>query len=352
MRVYTGSVIGGGMGGRLSMSALSASPRFELKAMADLKADVRGELHALHPEIELFANHNELFRACPTDVVCVSTFPPTHREVVLEALKLPLVGILCEKPLGDTYVAGREILEAVKAAGIPMAVPHGMLKQKHVEEIIARVRGGEIGTLELVEMECHRWDIMNAGIHWLNLFVNLVPDDPAKWVMCAIDDTMRTYRDSMQVETTAVTMVETHAGVRMVMQTGDDVHIMRPGKDFIFRLIGTRGTIEFYAYENCYLLTNAQHPNGSEIVPQPYAEGAHQRHLEGIIEQAESGKLDYSIAESSLRALELVEAAYLAAEHHCQVLLPLETFTPPAPNDWQPGKPYSGSGGGRDGRKL
>jgi predicted dehydrogenase len=352
MKVYSASVVGGGMGGKLSMRALAASSHFNLEAAADLRADVRSELQRLYPNIKLYASHQELFAACPTDVVCVSTFPPSHREVVLDALKLDLAGILCEKPLGDTAAAGRDILQAVKARKLPMAVPHGLLKLKHSEEIIARVRGGEIGALELVEIECHQWDIINAGIHWLNFFVNLVPNDQAAWVMALAEGSTRTFRDGMQVETTAITYVLTVGGVRAVMHTGDEVMIRRPGKSFMFRIIGTQGTIEFYAWEGVYLLTNAQHPNGEVFKPEPYPVGPHQRHLEGMIAQAESGVLDYSIPESSLAALEIVEAAYISSAHRCKVMLPLETFTPPPETGWQPGQPYAGIGGGRDGRKL
>ncbi|MCE5258742.1 MAG: Gfo/Idh/MocA family oxidoreductase [Chloroflexi bacterium] len=352
MQVYTASVIGGGMGGRLSMNALVVSPRFRLIAMADLRADVRKHLYEMNPNIKLYASHKDLFADCPTDVVCVSTFPPSHREVTLDALKLNLAGILCEKPLGDTAAAGRAILSAVKMRGLPMAVPHGLLKLKHSEEIIARVRGGELGELELVEIECNKWDIINAGIHWLNFFVNLVPDDPAAWVMSLSESSTRTYRDGMQVETTAVTYVQTVGGVRLVMHTGDAVQIRRANKDFIFRLVGTRGVIEFYAFEGVYLLTNQQYPNGQVFTPEPYSASPHQRHLEAMIDQAESGKLDYSIPESSLAALELVEAAYISSAHRCKVTLPLEQFVPPAEPQWLPGQPYSGSGGGRDGRKL
>ena len=110
MKVYSASVIGGGMGGKLSMNAIVASPRLRLAAVADLRADVRKQLHELNPNIKLYASHRELLADCPTEVVCVSTFPPSHREVVLDALELNLAGILCEKPLGDTTAAGRDIL--------------------------------------------------------------------------------------------------------------------------------------------------------------------------------------------------------------------------------------------------
>jgi hypothetical protein len=65
-----------------------------------------------------------------------------------------------------------------------------------------------------------------------------------------------------------------------------------------------------------------------------------------------SGEPDYSLPESSLTALEICEAAYRSARHGVEVRLPLDQFEIPAPNDWEPGQPYVGRQGGRDGRKL
>src|SRR6187200_775768 len=96
----TAAVVGGGAGGRLSLAALAASPRFELVAAADLRPDVRDSLTEKYPGLRAFPNHREMFAACPVDVVCVSTYPPSHEEVTMDALAvLPLKGILVEKPL-------------------------------------------------------------------------------------------------------------------------------------------------------------------------------------------------------------------------------------------------------------
>jgi len=349
---YTASVVGGGAGGRLSMDALVASERFELLAATDLREDVRQELASRYPGIRLYDDHRRMFAQNPTDVVCVSTWPPSHREIVEDALQLPLRGILCEKPLGDRAAAGAAILRAIKAKNLPVVVPHGLMKSRHVEEILARVCGGEIGELELVEIECGKWDIINAGIHWLNFFVNLVPDDPPAWVMAIAEASTRTCRDGMQVETTAVTYVQTASGVRAVMHTGDEVLIRRPGKGVLFRLVGTRGQIEFWAWESAYTLLNAAYPDGRLFQVERYRQGGHQRYLESLAEQMDNGQRDYAIPESSLMALELCEGAYLSSAHRCKVTLPLVEFVIPAEPDWHPGKPYAGHGGGRDGRKL
>ncbi len=348
----TASVIGGGTGGRLSLQALTRSAHFRLVAAADLRPDVLVGLERDYPGLRTFTDYREMFATCPTDVVCVSTYPPSHEPIALDALTLPLKGILVEKPLGHTAASGGRILDAIKSTGIPMAVPHGLLAKKTPLEIIARVQGGEIGDLKLVEIQCRGWDIINAGIHWLDFVVTLTRNEPVASVVALCDASTRTYRDGMQVETVAVTSVQTRGGMRVVMHTGDEIVVNRPDKETLFHLVGTGGQIEFCGWENGYTLLNAAHPAGTTVVPEEFPVIGHQRHLEQLAAMIDQGAVDYTIAEGSLLALEVCEAAYLSSRHRCQVTFPLKGFTPPPPSDWDPGLPYAGVGGGRDGRAL
>jgi predicted dehydrogenase len=345
-------VVGGGMGGRLSLKALTASDRYRLVAAADLRPDVLAGLERDLPGLRTFSNHQEMFAACPTDVVCVSTFPPSHEEISRAALELPLSGILVEKPLGHTAASGHHILAAIRRRGVPMAVPHGLLAKRTPLEIIDRVHAGEIGDLKLVEIQCRGWDIINAGIHWLDFAVTVLKNDRIISVLAQCDSTTRTHRDGMQVETVAVTSLQTQGGVRVVMHTGDHLTVNQPGKATLFRLVGSAGVIEFWGWENGYRLLNAKHPGGTTIVPDEFPVIGHQRHLEHLADMIASGTHDYTIPEGSLLALEACEAAYLSSRHRCLVTLPLEHFAPPAATVWEPGEPYAGVGGGRDGRML
>lgn len=353
---YTAGVIGGGAGGQLSMAALDQSDHFELVAMADLDPTVCEQAKVRYPHLQTFGSHEELFTARPTDVVCVSTYPPSHEAVTMAALALPLKGILVEKPLGHTAASGQRILDAIKARKLPMATPHGLLVSATPLEIIARVQRGEIGELRLVEIQNTRWDIINAGIHWLNFFVRLTDNEPIDHVMAIAEASSRTYRDGMQVETTAVTYAQTRSGIRVVMNNGDDVLINQPGKNTLFRIVGTQGLFEFWGWENEYRIVNAEFPAGRTIVPAEAPTTRHQRHLERLAAMIDGAPLDYTIPESSLMALEICEAAYLSSRHRCKVTFPFNQFTPPQPAtvlpEWQPGEPYIGTGGGRDGRKL
>ncbi len=348
--IYSAAVVGGGAGGRLSLDALVASPRFALKAAADLRPEVRQDLETRYPGLRTFATHGDMFAAVPDlDVVCVSTYPPTHEAVTSDALHmLPLLrGMLVEKPLGHTAASGRAILDMIRARNLPMAVPHGLLARRTPLEIIDRVRRGDIGELKLVEIQNTRWDIINAGIHWLNFFVQVTGNAPIRHVLAGMDRSTRTYRDGMQVETISVTSAQTESGVRVILHIGDDVVVNMPGKDTVFRLWGTAGTFEFYGWESGYRF------NEEWIVPEELSVTGHRRHLENMAAQIDTRMPDYSVPESSLIALEICEAAYLSARYGCRVSFPFGDFVPPVgTNDWQPGEPYGGMGGGRDGRTL
>ena len=148
MDKLTVSFVGGGTGGRLSLDAVAASEYYQPAALADLRQEVSPELREKYPELQTFTDFREMFQACPTDIVCVNTYPASHELVTLEALKLPLKAILVEKPLGHSVASGRRILEAVKQRNIPMAVPHGLMVKRCPLEIIGRTKNAEIGELK------------------------------------------------------------------------------------------------------------------------------------------------------------------------------------------------------------
>ena len=350
--VYRAAVVGAGAGGKLSMRALAASERFQLVAVADIDKDALAAAKEAYPDVETHGDHSEMLSEHELDIVCIATWPPTHRAIVEDAIQFPLKGILVEKPLADNWRDGLAIVEQIRARGLPMAVPHGLLVSDHGRQILEIVREGRIGELKLVEIECTGWDIINAGIHWLNYVLVLAGGEQVAWVMAACDTRTRTYRDQMQVETMAVTYAQLRGGMRIVMHTGDEIQVSADDAGTLFRLVGSQGTVEFYGWAPRYRLLNGAHPAGQLIEVSVGPRTGHQRHLEHVALQIDRDTPDYAVAESSLAALEVVEAAYLSCQHGCQVPLPLSSFTPPEPNDWMPGRPYSGHGGGRDGREL
>ena len=351
--MLTTSVIGAGMGGNASLKALVNSPHYDLCAVADISEAARAQVRRHFPGVDTFGDWKSMLRECPTDVVVVSVPPALHRPAVIDALELPLRGILVEKPLGHCLTDGRAILNTIRERGLPICVPHGLLVQTTPRKVLAHVSAGDIGQVQLIEIRCTGWDIINAGIHWLDFCITALDSPDMDHVMALCDTSSRTYRDGLQVETVAATYAVTREGTRIVMQTGDFVDTGRPGRDTLMRFCGDKGTIEFWPWSEGYRIVNADHPGGADLAPENReTRTPHQVHLDNLALQIDDGTADYKIAEDSLKALEICDAAYQSSFHQCRVNLPLDDFVPPPARDWHPGQPYAGTGGGRNGRKL
>jgi predicted dehydrogenase len=329
-----------------------ASPRFTLVGIADTSPEALGRLEGDEfGGVAKFGSYQDMFGAVSADVVCVSTYAPTHLEISRAAMALPVRGMLVEKPLGDSTAAGSEIVEFAKSHKVPLVTPHGLMARDAPLEVLAEVGRGAIGRLRVVEMECTGWDIINAGIHWVQYFIMLVHPEPVERVLCACDSGTRTYRDGLQVETEAVTLATGANGTRLILNTGDYVPLARADAACLMRIVGEDGYIEYCAWEDRYRLVTAKEGN-RVVVVDPSPVSGHRRHLEHLADLIDGGTLDYEIPDSSVRALEVVEAAYLSNRVRASVILPLKGYQPPVATDWDPGTPYSGVGGGRDGRKL
>lgn len=348
----TATVVGAGAGGTLSIDALIASDLYDLLAVADMSDTSRARVtEKCGAGVATFATLEEMLAEAPSDVVCVSTYAPSHLPMTRAAIESGSVrGMLVEKPLGDTTAAGREILAILKERNLPVVVPHGLMAQRAAREVIDRVRDGEIGELRLVEMESPQWDIFNAGIHWLQFF-GALSDSPVEMVLTAADTSARTFRDGMQVETEAITLARTANGVRVLLNTGDHVPVAGPETVCLMRIIGSHGFIEFQAFESFYTMITPGHVR-TVVNVEPYEVSGHQRHLEHLAHQIHSGERDYLIPDTSLQALEVVEAAYLSKRTGASVVLPIDGDQPDSGTDWNPGVAYSGVGGGQNGREL
>ena len=136
--------------------------------------------------------------------------------------------------------------------------------------------------------------------------------EPVVSVLAAYDTSSHTYRDGIQVETEGVTYLENKTGVRMVLQTGDFIKVNAPGHDIVFRLVGTRGLIEFWGWEIPYFILGPNYPGGAQLEPVEFPVTGHRRHLETLAAQIDRGIPDYGQPASSLAALEICEASFLS----------------------------------------
>jgi len=359
MEPLSAVVVGAGSGGTGSIRALAASPRYVLRGVADIAPAARQRVADAHPGVALFADHRDALQALRPDVVCVSTWPPSHVAVTRDALAAgSLRGLLLEKPIADTWRAGRKLVDELRRRDLPCVVPHGLVVSTQGRAVIGQVREGAIGALRLVWIECRGWDILNAGIHWLHFALQLVRG-PFVEVQCACDGSTRTYRDGMQVETVASLVVTAADGARIALHTGDEVPMSAPAAGTLIRLVGSEGLMELPGWEPRYRIVSARHGAGGKQAREVQVTAGpppHAVYLDRLADHIAAGTVRWEQVERSLAALELCDAAYTSAREQRAVRLDagngLRAPAAAAPGDWDPGRPYSGSGGGRDGRRL
>ena len=132
MKDVRAAVIGLGGMGRRHVAALDglAGQGVRTVAVCDMNLAAAQEFAAGRAEAvggapRACADWRELFAgesAGGIDLLCVATNGPSHRDIVLAAAQAKIPYVLCEKPMGTSGAATREMAAACQAAGTRLAV--------------------------------------------------------------------------------------------------------------------------------------------------------------------------------------------------------------------------------------
>ncbi|MCK4401276.1 Gfo/Idh/MocA family oxidoreductase [bacterium] len=349
-------VIGCGGGATSFLKALSCHKRYVLAGAADLNKDVLKNVKHEYNCPNVYTDYTKMFSEIKPDVVCVHTYPPSHHLIVREVLKHPVRGLITEKPLGDTVEHGREIVKNIKAKLLPVQIPHGNVLIPRGKEVLERVKNGQIGDIQIVEIQNRYWDFINAGIHWFHYFIMLTGNEDIDWVMCATESSTKTYRDGMRVETTGVSYIKTASGKRCICNIGDEVDVAGSFDDLSYRIIGTEGIIEWGnggEFAKGYFIQNKEYPVREYV--KATSKGNKTDYLDILADEIENGRPDYRNIDASMTALELVEASYLSSKYGQKILFPWnkgKIAKLKTDDEFWPGIPYDGKGGMRDGKTF
>ena len=140
-------VIGVGLIGARHLSLIAAAERCEVVAVADPAPSVAPMV--AHYGARFYQNYSDLLSEESLDGVIIATPNALHAEVGIAcaAAGLPM---LVEKPLTDTLVAGRRLVEAAEAADVPLAVGHHRRFDPAIERARVMIDEGRIGQLVAV----------------------------------------------------------------------------------------------------------------------------------------------------------------------------------------------------------
>ncbi len=314
--VFRAAVVGCGRGGKLSLDGLRDSDHFEIVAASDVSLPARQETARQFSELQVFADYRDMLAECPADVVCIASPAPTHAPIARTVLQHDVRGVLLEKPLACTAADAEHLLQEFKDRQVPVEVPHGMLVLPAPIAIKRRIRRGDIGAVESVEI-FNAVDLLNGGIHWLVFLLDLFGDDLPAEVSSDFNVVDRVVNDRMQVESLGKTRFALTSGVQVTLHSGVRV---KPGSDVLpgeeqigalFRIRGSGGDMEFSAWAGSYWIATAANRDGELI--HCAAEGDpsyHRIFLERLARQMSTSSTDYGVAQLSIASLRIIERAY------------------------------------------
>jgi predicted dehydrogenase len=140
------------------------------------------------PDITTYADYREMLAAEKPDIVSVVTPDHLHKDVVLAAIEHGAKGIFCDKPLSVSLAEADEMVAAVRAAGVVMAVNYGRRWMPQYAEARRLVRSGALGPLSQIVMlsggpRAMLWRNHTHAIDLLNFLADAEPD----WVWAELE---------------------------------------------------------------------------------------------------------------------------------------------------------------------
>ncbi|MFC4986487.1 Gfo/Idh/MocA family protein [Saliphagus infecundisoli] len=225
-----------------------------LVACADVVADhARDFGEAFGLDEGVFTDVGEMLATAEPDVVSVCTPPATHADLVAQCAGHDAVrAVHCEKPMAPTYGESHRMVEVCDREGVQFTVNLQNRCAGATREIKERVAEGAIGNLRRIELA--RRDLLQTGIHHVDV-ANCVAGDPGvEWIMGQIDyPEEHVWYTDMHTEAQALGMWRYESGGHALCSTGGGAEAVGNRTN---RFLGTDGEIEFRLGEEYRIRTD------------------------------------------------------------------------------------------------
>ena len=264
-----------------------------------------------------YTDHLAMLEGENPDIVSICTPPSTHLSLVTDCADHDAVhAIHCEKPLAPTYGESKEIVDVCDTRGVQLSI--NLQNRYHpgsaaVKELIQE---GTIGSLERIEIA--RNDLLQTGIHHIDLANYVLNDEPVEWVLGQVHyPDEHIWYTNMPSERQSMGLWGYESGVHGFCSTGEGTDVI--GARSRNRFIGTDGEIRgFGSYE----IRTAEDPTWQDVSTEgpPGQDAA----IQDVIDCFEHEDLPIANGRTALAATEIVFGIWESAARRARINLPLE----------------------------
>jgi len=282
------------------------------------------------PDDGVFEDYERMLSTVEPDLVSVCVPPDIHVAIVVGCAESGAVeGIHCEKPMANTIVGARRMVEVCDREGVQLTFNRQRRFGKPFTEAKRLLDEGTIGDLRRVEIG---WgDFFDTGAHTVDLAGKFNDEHHAEWVIGQLDYREEDLRFGTHQENQMWAQWRYENGVYGAISTGE-------GDDFVpaaFALRGTEGDILIDVDDGPMLAIDsggdrtAIDVDGETLHNTPDEAGRfgsryHDRAVAEIVDALETGGESELRGELGLKTAEIIFAGYESVRRRGRVEAPVD----------------------------
>ncbi|WP_137290770.1 Gfo/Idh/MocA family protein [Natronorubrum halophilum] len=278
-------------------------------------ADAFGNEFDLADE-QVFTDLQEMLETANPDIVSICTPPSTHGDLVETCAHHDSVqAVHCEKPMAPTIGESRHLVDVCEIVDVQLTINLQNRCSDAAAEVKRVIDNGEIGDLERIELG--RQDLLQTGLHHIDLANYVLDDEPVDWVLGQIDyPEENVWYTNMPAEVQSLGMWAYESGVHALCSTGAGADAVG---SHINRFIGTDGEIEFRLGDQYRIRSN-----GEWETVHVGSDHAQNKAIATLLDSLENDEDPIISGERALGATEIVFGIWESARKRGRVSLPLE----------------------------
>lgn len=270
------------------------------------------------PERAVYSDHTAMLSETDPDVVSVCTPPGTHVDIVLDCARAGVAGVHCEKPIASTFGDSRLLVQECDRRGVQLTFNLQNRTGDVAKTARSAIEDDVIGDVERVE--ARRSDLLQTGLHNVDLCNYLAGDPTPNWVMGQVDvSEENVWYTDMYSENQGVGIWSYENGASGIVITGDDSESVL---DAHVRALGTDGILELRMWNDTPLRVRDRNENGWRALDAK-ADDAQDAAIDDVVAALTEGRQPALHANRALAATELVFGIWESARRGGRVDLPL-----------------------------
>ncbi|MGF1670222.1 MAG: Gfo/Idh/MocA family protein, partial [Balneolaceae bacterium] len=187
-------VVGCGNMGTSHARAYHKLDDFEIAGLVSRGPESRSRLSDELGGLPTFDNYEKALADTKPDAVCISTYPGTHAEYAIKALKAGS-HVFVEKPIAETIENAEAVVAAAKKADKKVVVGYILRHHPGWQQFISEARRLGIPLVMRMNLNqqstCNEWEvhksimdsmspIVDCGVHYVDVMCQMTQSDPVR----------------------------------------------------------------------------------------------------------------------------------------------------------------------------